>query len=426
MEWGGGPLRLTIGALFVLSLYGMRRGAVSLTAASEKPLLAALLDPRTLAILAGAGSGYTVAWSGIGGFESLVSLTMVVAVCWSGIAVGCGLDLRVLQKSPPLVFLVDLGQAGVAVCLVALAFFGASRLPGIPAPLLLPAGYLLLAAICVVDLPPRRTAAPPRSRVGSRHGFLEPSAAAFAAILLVALGSSLAATGGELSWRPQWASLVPPSLSDIVQGSRILCGLLVGAFVGFLSDLASREETLSEGLFFVVTALALLGGGVATTLHLDPLWMGLAAGVWFVNATLRRLDVVHVVERGRNVLKYTLPLLAGWVVGWGSFTGFETKAFAAVILVVLVIRPAVKIAGLRVALQLRLRHGKHLSLVGAAEACELDEIGVAIALSLAALLPVDIGAAVVAAVMAAQLLLRLVSAWGEGASARVARAGSGR
>ena len=416
-EWAGAPFRLAIGALFVLALYGLRRGTRSLTVEGGHPLLASALDPRTLAILAGVGSSCAVAWSGSRGFENLASLTIVLAVGWCGIAIGCGLDLRALQRSSPLIFLIEAGQVCAAICLAGLVLLSASSLPDVHVPALLPVGYFMLAAICVADLPARRPLSTPRGRVGSRHGFWEPSVVGLAAVLLVAIGSSLSypdAAVSQLLWNPQLDVVIPPALADSIRANRILCGLAVGAIIGFLCDLASREETLPEGLFFIISALALLGGGIASTLQLTPLWIGLMAGAWLINSTLRRLDVVHVIERGRSFLRYGLPVLAGWVVGWGSFSGFAYKTFATVFIVIILIRPAVKMAGLQVNLRLRERHGKSLSLMEVLEACEVDETGVAIALSFAFLLPADVGAAAVAAVMAAQLLLRLANTWAEG------------
>ena len=327
------------------------------------------------------------------------------------------MELRVLQRASPVLLSLELVQAGLALGIVWIILSGAATVTAVPF-LADSVGYVLvLTALIVADWPMKRPDAVTRRRSGSKCGRWEPSIAALIAIILVAVGSQQIGAEffpGFMQWNST-EQFSPPfgseTVVELVASHRILGSLVIGALIGLLCDLASREDTRAGGLFFVVGTLALIAGGVAAALALEPLVIGLSAGIWFVNATLRRLDVVHIVDRGRYVLRYVLPLLVGLVIGIGIDSGFDPALLVTTFVIVPLVRCTVKLAGLQVGIRLRAQSIHQVSFRQLAEASELDEIGLAIALSLAALLPLKGAVAVLAGVVLGDLLLRLFSGW---------------
>ena len=398
-------------------LYAVRRLMVRKSSAHE---LAALLSVRTIAVVSGLSLGYTAPKDILASFEPIASILLLSTLGWCGLAVGCGLDLRVLRRHSPVMSLAESAQGVAAVSLVFLAALGVAEFPAIEAgDLLGPSALLVLAAVCVVDMPLRRSTSAPRHRTGPRHGFWQPSLAAFWAILLVATGNSLldlappdrapAAAVPVLGAFADFRAFADFVISEGAGGNRILWGLLAGALIGLLGDLVSREEFSPGGFLFVLAGLIVLGSGIAATLNIEPLWMGLCAGAWLINSTLRRLDVVHVVERGQGFIRFCLPFLAGWVVGKGLEQGFGLQPFLLTLLVILVIRPVVKVGGLKVASRLTERSAKRSVVAEARGALGLEETGLAIGISLTTLLPTGVAEAALAAVLAGQFLLDLAN-----------------
>jgi hypothetical protein len=88
----------------------------------------------------------------------------------------------------------------------------------------------------------------------------------------------------------------------------------------------------------------------------------------------------------------------------------DRRVFAWVLLLVVVLRPAVKVASLRAADQLlRQRLRQHLRQV--AEVLDLDELALVMGMSLMLALPPPAGIAVLGALLVGQLLLRLAGPW---------------
>ena len=415
-EWADAA-RFVAGLGVVAGLYALRRLTVRKQPARE---LAVFLDVRTVAAISGLVLGYTAPNNILASFEPIASIVLVSTLGWCGLAVGCGLDLRVLGRHSPVMSMAESGQGIAAVALVFLAAFSVAEFPAIEAgDLLSPPALLVLAAVCVVDVPLRRSTSVSRHRTGPRHGFWQPSLAAFWAILLVAIGNSLldfpppdhapAAAVPVLGAFADFRAFADFVISEGAGGNRILWGLLAGALVGLLGDLISREEFLPGGFLFVLAGLIILGAGIAATFHIEPLWMGLCAGAWLINSTLRRLDVVHVVERGQGFIRFALPFLAGWVVGKGLGSGVELQPFLLTLLVILVVRAAVKVGGLKLTSRLTERSAKRSVIAEAGRALELEETGLAIGISLTAFLPTGVAEAALAAVLAGQFLLGLAN-----------------
>ena len=107
--------------------------------------------------------------------------------------------------------------------------------------------------------------------------------------------------------------------------------LVLGALVGLVVDLATRSVS-SGYLYYMIAVGLLLGSGIAGALGLEPLWVGAVAGIWLVNATMRRLDILRALEQGQDMVRTVLPGVAGWALGAAFVEGGFELAFSAWIL----------------------------------------------------------------------------------------------
>lgn len=369
--------------------------------------LGALVDGPPLPALAAALFGWAApAWIG-DPLASLLTPVLLFLVTWGGVEVGCGLDLRVVRRAPtgPLLYDVASGLAAVvALYLVAHALHALA--PATPAPA--PALLLGLAAVCV--------AAPAMPAVAgrrSRRGFWVPSLAPATAVLLAAVGTTFVEA-------PLVETVLPGGAVATVlldgTASRLLWSLAVGWLAGLLADLATKDDFAPGGLYAQLAAVVLLAAGVTGALGLDALLVGAAAGFWLVNATLRRLDLLHVQQRGSGLPRRLLPLAAGWMVGAtasGGGVALAPLVFAGGAL--LLLRPAVRL------LARRMRTSGATTARGGSESIgyvRIGDLGLLVALGLTRWVEPPAGAAVVAGVLLAQWLLQIAVALRDGGDDR--------
>ena len=70
---------------------------------------------------------------------------------------------------------------------------------------------------------------------------------------------------------------------------------------------------------------------------------GACAGIWLINCTLRRLDILRVVQHGRSFARFGLPLALGWLLGDRlQAAGIDWEAFAVTFAVILLLHPVVR------------------------------------------------------------------------------------
>ena len=70
--------------------------------------------------------------------------------------------------------------------------------------------------------------------------------------------------------------------------------LVLGGIIGLVGDLLTRDVE-GDALFYLMIGVVLLGSGVAASVGLDPVWGGLISGLWLINATLQRLDIIGIL-----------------------------------------------------------------------------------------------------------------------------------
>ena len=394
----------------VLLSFGMGLAAVGLiyvgvrlcrSQASRSLFLAELLASRVQYALAGVVFGLLAPLNMRPVLGAAADLATSFLLGIFGLMVGGSVELRLLKNTSRLLLLLEIGcLVSLGVGLWALSYGFAQE--GVEGAALWGIGGL--CAACWMRQSRRGSAKQQPS-----SGWL-PSASALVGLFIAGVAF--------MQSRPEGFEVLLPLAfpSIVVEGIWAKCGacLVLGAVTGLIVDLATRG--LDKGyLYYVIAAGVLLGSGLAGALGLDPLWVGAVAGIWLVNATMRRLDILRALEQGQDMVRAVLPGVAGWVLGAMLLEGGVELVFGAWVLLALVaVVPGVRLAMWRGMRQLFGRAVDQRTGVEPRQLLQLDDLGLVIALSLAAFLPAGQGAALLAAVLLGQRLMHAVAVWTAG------------
>ena len=382
-----------------LAAVGLIYAAVRLcrARAAHSPLLAELLASRVQYALAGVAFGLLAPVGMRPTLGAAADLTISFLVGIFGLVVGCSVELRQLRNMSRPLLLLEVGYLVLlGLSLWALSYgFSLKDVEGAAL-----WGVCGLCAACWVR----------QSRRGKKSTGWVPSASALAGLFLAGVGLMQLRPGGFEVRLP----LSFPSI--VVEGMWAKYGacLVLGALVGLIVDLATRG--VSRGyLYYMIAAGLLLGSGVAGTLGLAPLWVGAVAGIWLVNATMRRLDILRALVQGEDMVRAVLLGVVGWVLGAALVgSGFELAFGAWVFLALVAIVPGMRLAAWQGIGTLLDRSVHQRTGVEPRQLLELDDLGLVIALSLAAGLPAGQGAALLAVALLGQRLLHVVAVWTAG------------
>ena len=408
-------LEAWIAAALVAASFGLfaLRIGVADTDAPRSWAVRSLTDPQAVAILCGAMLGWAAPEWLARPFGLVLLPGLAFFAGWMGVATGCGLDLRAMKGGHVTGFLFEAAAASATVlALFSLSFLGEviAGVQDLGAPAL-----FVLAAVCIAG-PAMPASGVGRSRVGRARGmgsgFRIPSTLAVMAVLLAAVGMGLGSSEpvhlalfGLGDSQPQ-----PMQLEGLLE--RLLWGLGAGCLAGFLADMATRVDFAPGGLYPPLAAVVLLAVGLSGGIGLEGLLVGAVAGFWLINATLRRLDILRVLDRGARFPRVTVPFLAAWYVGSGLRQGLmDTVVFAVVVVSVVALRPVVRVATVRVLEGAVGRRRRHRPQRSAAEGISIDELGLVIAVLLLKPLHPAAGVGGLAGVLAAALVLGGIRNW---------------
>ena len=387
-----------------LAAVGLIYAAVRLcrSRTSRSPLLAELLASRVQYALAGLVFGLLAPLDMRPSLSAVADLAVAFLVGIFGLVVGCSIELRLLRQVSRPLLLLEIGYLVLLGLGLWVLSYGFSQ-GGVDGAALW--GVCGLGAACWV-----RQSGRGRGKKKKSTGLL-PSVSALAGLLLAGVGVMQLRPGGFEIYLP----LGFPSVV-VVEGVWVEWGscLVLGALVGLIVDLATRS--VSNGyLYYLIAMGLLLGSGIAGALGLEPLWVGTVAGIWLVNATMRRLDILRALEQGQDMVQTVLLGVVGWVLG-AAFVegGFELVFSAWILLALVAVVPGVRLGVWHGMGKLLDRSVRQHTGVEPKQLLELDDLGLVIALSLAAVLPAGQGAALLAAVLLGQRLMHVVAMWTAG------------
>lgn len=231
--------------------------------------------------------------------RELYEVLLFFLVGWMGFCAGTYLELRVIRRVRYDTLALALFQAGAVLILVALASWPAmgwveSIGGGGKHPLWV---CIALGAIAAVTLPSG-------SSVMSSRAERRKEGEQTLTVL------SFFGNGLTIAW-VAFLAAAPDGTVGFASSRAVLLGLGIGGVAGLILDRATRERGGGlEGIAFSTGILAVAFSlGARWDLGVFPI--GAVAGVWLINATSRRLNVLEDVRRLRALLEGGLLVLLG-------------------------------------------------------------------------------------------------------------------
>ena len=407
-------LRLGLGLTAAAGIYAfVRRSRVW---AARSPIWSVWLEARVHYALLGLVLSFTTPITVRQGLAESADLAGVFLAGIGGLAVGCSFDLRLLKRWTKAQVWLEIAYGAMLTLFVWLLVQVFFHLAGSNwADLRRTPVQWTLCGLAISSWMRMRGGDASKNFMrggdASKNKVVEwvPSLGAISGIILAGLGLMQIRAGSFVVRQPFAFHQV-----IVVEGmaAGMLWCVVLGALVGLVVDLATRE--IRRGyLYFLMAAGLLLGGGMALNLGLEPLWVGVVAGWWLINATVRRLDVLRALERGLGLVRTVLPVTVGWsigilVVGGGGLDW----TFAGLILTILLLGvPVVRIGAWHGAGRVFDRAALRRTSIKPRHLLEVDDLALVIALGLSAVLPSNQGAALLAAVLVGQRFMHLVALW---------------
>jgi hypothetical protein len=112
-------------------------------------------------------------------------------------------------------------------------------------------------------------------------------------------------------------SFAQPFSTPVIFHSRIefaMLSLAMGCVLGVLLDLVTRGIS-RKYMGYVVSAVLMVFVGIGATVGLDPIWIGFVGGIWFINTTIERRDVLLIFGQGDQMLNRCVFFLCGLIIG---------------------------------------------------------------------------------------------------------------
>ena len=333
-------MRFVVGALLTA---GMFNGVQRLRRRDRRPpLVDAVLESRMQYAIAGFILGALALPSVRESFEQVVPTVTTFFVGWFALAAGCGVDLRVVRRRARASAQIGVLQTAVTLALLAVGLYLLKQTYGYGSNGRSYGGpeLMMILAICIVGSGQRRI------EVAGRHHSNEgsgPSISSFTAIVLAGVAGSWL-TPGSFSIDYPFAAGRDLLIGGMADEAIFTIALAVA--IGVVANLVCKD-TKPEMLFFPLAGILWLGCGIAYSLRLEPLWVGLVAGAWMINATLRRVDMIDTLESGNRHLPLGVLMLAGWLTGTGVSLSFRWDLFLWVIAFLLLLRPLARQLGIR-------------------------------------------------------------------------------
>jgi len=333
-----------------------------------------------------------------------MGLPLVVAfLCaWFAMAVGCTIDLRMLRKVGLQMAIIELAQLALLGAVLLLMIY-------VPENNMHISGVALWAVggVCAASWPEQRWSEK-KKRLSALTPHWMPSVAILVGILLLGVGSMQIHTGSPIFiYQPFSNSLLINGFTE-----RILGSIVLGALVGLLADLATRGAP-SRYFPYVVAGSLMLGAGIGSSVAFEPLWVGAIAGFWLINATLRRVAVLALVEGGTDTLKAGVYIVVGWILGVQWMQGDINAPLLLWSFLLLLLLPAIRLVGWRIA-------GEQIGAnIGQVQWFVLGDFALVTALSLTTFVDPASGAALLAALLLSKVVFAASAGWLTGLAVRL-------
>ena len=235
--------------------------------------------------------------------ERGVLLAALFLVGWYAMTFGALFDWRIMRLMNRQMLRSEGGQLAALLIVMSLSWYAFESAITINGWL-----FIGLGSIMAMSLPQAQLERKPiRMRKSAQR---VPSIAVGTGIL--ALGIS----GLQLRQEVAVVFFLPFSTPLLLEGmiGRVVCSFLLGAVVGLLVDMATREAKRAYFGYLLAGGI-LIGVGIGMNVAVEPLWVGVIAGVWIINTTLNRVAVLQLAEGGSGSMRISLFGIVGVLAG---------------------------------------------------------------------------------------------------------------
>ena len=334
-------------------------------------------------------------------FETCMLYGIVFCFCWFGLVTGMHLEGRALQRQTWVAVLLEGGIMCLTVAFVLFIYYLATRMPSGVRLNLNSHTILIIGGLCVVAQTLSPGAILPGRGIERR--IWKPTLATLYGIGLAMWGTIQTYDGVfemvfSLEFTGDW----------VISGlnSQLIFACLLGAAIGIIGDLLSRDELPEVGLFFLIAMVLLSGGGIARVLGLEPLLVGVVAGIWIINSTLYRLPIIQMVEGRHRSVRLTLIFICGGLIGHQMVLDSIDWILAGWVFVLIVLgRTVARLGEVELGIRFLDKRALRRMRLQLPQQVGLDDIGVVLALHLWLILERPQGVAVVAAALLGQVFL---------------------
>ncbi len=251
--------------------------------------------------------GFLIGFSGSSSFSHFilqgVSFSALILIGWFAVMIGATLDMRLIRY-------FDLRRVGIEL-VISLGTMVIVFVTNLVIPESFSISFwvlLVLFATGSLCWPPQRI---PDSNVRIvRRGWWIPSGAMM--LGLIALGLA-----GLYQKELVPISFAQPFATPMIFHSRIefaMSSLAMGCVLGVLLDLVTRGIS-RKYMGYVVSAGLMVFVGIGANVGLDPIWIGFVGGIWFINTTIERRDVLLIFGQGDRMLNRCIFFLCGLIIG---------------------------------------------------------------------------------------------------------------
>ena len=269
--------------------------------------------------------------------EQVVFLAALFLVGWYAMTFGALVDWRIMRLMNWQMLRSEGGQLAALLIVMSLFWYL------IEIPVWLNGWHFIgLGGVMAMNLPLARLERKPM-RTG-KSAQRVPSIAVGAGILVLGI------SGLQLREEVEVVFFLPLSNPLLLEGmiGRMLASLFLGAVVGLLVDMVTRG---AERAYFgyLLAGGILIGVGIGMNVAIEPLWVGLIAGVWIINTTLNRVAVLQLAEEGSAIVRISLFGIVGVLAGTQIAGGYFMWELFAMSLALFLCLPAIRYVGQRMA-----------------------------------------------------------------------------
>ena len=235
--------------------------------------------------------------------ERGVLLAVLFLVGWYAMTFGASVDWRIIRLMNRQMLRNESGQLAALLIVMLLSWYVFESAAELNVWLFIGLGGIMAMSLPQAQLERR----PMRLRKSAQR---VPSIAVSAGILVVGI------SGLQLRQEVAVVFFLPFSNPLLLEGmvGRMIGSFFLGAVVGLLIDMVTRGAKRAYFGYLLAGGI-LIGVGIGMNVAVEPLWVGVIAGVWIINTTLNRVAVLQLAEGGSPILRISLFCIVGLLAG---------------------------------------------------------------------------------------------------------------